>query len=56
MLTLVPCAHYWLAVHYGQSITAICKFPGCKKTQRFSPEVWMEMKAGGTALDKPIRV
>lgn len=55
-LSLVPCSHYWLAVHYGPVVTAICKFPGCRRTQRFTPEGWLELKGLGQALDKPTRV
>lgn len=56
MLTLVPCDHYWLAVHYGPLVTAICKHKGCRERGRFTPERWEEMKRDGFALDKPVRV
>ncbi len=56
MLTLVPCTHYWLAVHYGPVVTAICKHPGCRKTGRFRPDEWEGLKRGGSALDKPVRI
>lgn len=56
ILTLVPCDHYWLAVHYGAGVTAICKYRGCQKRGYFSQDVWNQMKAEGYALDKPTRV
>jgi hypothetical protein len=56
MLTLVECQHYWLAVHYGEEVTAICKFYGCRKTRRFSRDEWQAIKGLGRALDKPVRL
>lgn len=53
-LQLLPCYHYWLAVHYGVDVTAICK--KCKKTDTHTQEEWAEWSANGQALNKPTRV
>lgn len=53
-LRLLPCFHFWLAVHYGSQITAICK--KCNRTDTFTPEDFEEWGAQGQALHKPVRV
>lgn len=52
---LVPCNHFWLAVHYGgNKVIGICK--RCKKRGEFGLVEWEELKAAHAALDKPTRV
>ncbi len=54
-LSLVPCNHYYLALYYGTGyVISICK--RCKKRLKCADEMWVNMKANGYALDKPVRV
>lgn len=58
-LTLVPCDHFWIEVHTSlakDTVTAICKHKGCRKTMRFSMENWERLAQAGRCLNKPIRV
>lgn len=56
-LRLLPCYHFWLAVHYAtvsQTVTATCK--KCRKTETFTMQDFEEWGAQGQAMHKPVRV
>jgi len=67
-LQVLPCLHYWLAVHCdigadrphglgadkSEQITAICKH--CRRTQRFTNEEFEELGRDSQAKHAPERV